>query len=132
MMEEPESGEFKVQSRISKAICDFDPSGDWLIPGFSRPKAEKERRAGGGSGLLGSWVGGPKTSASPPVTSPIAPRAPGGVFHPRLLQDASHNWTTLTGRRSVPGSTFSLNKGPLGRNEYILLLGSRKWLLTKL
>jgi hypothetical protein len=38
-------------------------TGDWLIPGFSRPTAEKERRAGGGSGFLGSWVGGPKTSA---------------------------------------------------------------------
>jgi hypothetical protein len=54
----------------------FFLTGDWLIPGFSRPTAEKERRAGGGSGFLGSWVGGPKTSAIPPVSSPIGPRAP--------------------------------------------------------
>jgi hypothetical protein len=36
-----------------------------LIPGFSRPTAEKEGRAGGGSTLVRSYVGGPKTSQAP-------------------------------------------------------------------
>jgi hypothetical protein len=61
--------------------------GDWLIPGFSRPTAEKERRAGGGSGFLGFWVGGPKTSARPPVSSPIGPRAPNPRGPSQVVED---------------------------------------------
>ena len=57
--------------------CFWTPlAGDWLIPGFSRPTAEKEGRAGGGSTSVRSYVGGPKTSARPPVSSPIGPRTP--------------------------------------------------------
>jgi hypothetical protein len=73
----------KNQKPTERARGSEDPAGgrvslagDWLIPGFSRPTAEKEGRAGGGSALVRSYVGGPKTSARPPVSSPIGPRAP--------------------------------------------------------
>ena len=61
--------------------------GDWLIPGFSRPTAEKEGRAGGGSTWVRPYVGGPKTSARPPVLSPIGPRAPSPRGPSQVLPD---------------------------------------------
>jgi hypothetical protein len=56
----------QVQLAAQRSAAASHP-GDWLIPGFSRPTAEKEGRAGGGSTWVRSYVGGPKTSARPPV-----------------------------------------------------------------